>query len=70
MYWRVLIDGAGYSAGTVLDLADTEAVARVAAQVPLVRVTALPRPEPEPEPAPLPVAPVHGSRPAKRKGVR
>lgn len=70
MYWRVLIDGAGYTAGDVLDLADTEAVALVAALVPLVRVDALPLPEREPVPEPVRVAPLPVVRPTRRPGRR
>lgn len=71
MYWKVLSDAAGYTAGDILDLGDDEAVARVAAAVPLVQVG---RPEPvAPEsvaPIPVVVAPkpqsiAHVPEPAK-----
>ena len=37
MYWKVLIDGAGYTAGDILDLNDAEEAARIAALVPIVQ---------------------------------
>ena len=40
MYWKVLIDGAGYTAGDVLDLADAEQAAQIARLVPLAQVPA------------------------------
>ena len=61
MYWKVLIDGAGYTAGDVLDLADVEQAAQIARSVPLLQVGApavapvavVERPQPEtPPPAP------------------
>lgn len=38
MYYRVLIDGAGYTAGDILDLNDAEDAACIAALVPLLPV--------------------------------
>jgi hypothetical protein len=38
MFWKVLIDGAGYTAGDILDLNDAEEAARIAALVPIVQV--------------------------------
>jgi len=55
MYWKVLIDGGGYTAGDVLDLVDAEAVAQVAALVPVVQVAALPELPPAPKPRAKPV---------------
>ena len=68
MFWQVLLTGAGYTAGDILDLNDAEEAARIAALVPLVQV---PRPLPQPAakpvvPEPLPPAPK--AQPVKRHG--
>jgi len=73
MFFKVLIDGAGYSAGEVLDLADAEQAAQIARLVPLAQVAApadAPLVEPVavvelPESAPPPPAPKphRGKRP-------
>jgi hypothetical protein len=38
MFWKVLIDGAGYTAGDILDLNDAEEAARIAALVPIAQI--------------------------------
>lgn len=64
MFWKVLIDGAGYTAGDILDLNDAEDAARVAALVPIVQIAPIlrfpveragvPLPQPELRSAPRP----------------
>lgn len=67
MYWRVLIDGAGYTAGDILDLNDAEEAARIATLVPI----APHKPEPLRFPVerigvPLPVPELRAVRPGRR----
>lgn len=64
MFYKVLIDGAGYTAGDILDLNDAEEAARIAALVPLVQCApvlrfpaerlSVPLPQPELRAAPKP----------------
>ena len=66
MFYRILIDGAGYTAGDILDLNDAEEAARIAALVPIVQVAPVlrfpvervmvPLPQPELRHAPQPTA--------------
>lgn len=66
MFWKILIDGAGYTAGDILDLNDAEEAARIAALVPIVQVAPVlrfpvervmvPLPQPEFRSAPRPAA--------------
>jgi hypothetical protein len=61
MFWRVLIDGAGYSAGDILDLNDAEEAARIAALVPIAQIAPVLRFPVERVMVPLPQPELRGS---------
>jgi hypothetical protein len=71
MYWQVMTDGAGYHAGEVLDLGDTEAAAQVARLVTLRPVDAPASPRsPAPKPAVTPVTVIVSKPPVRLKYLR
>jgi hypothetical protein len=70
MYYRILIDGAGYTAGDILDLNDAEEAARIAALVPLVQIPAPLRFPVERVGVPLPQPELRGAAMSKPKRVR
>ena len=69
MFYRILIDGAGYTAGDILDLNDAEEAARIAALVPIVPIAPVLRFPVERAGVPLPQPELRGAGKSKRGRV-